>query len=218
MKLEPFRLPRLYAIVDAGSFAGDKDCTRSVIRFASELVRGGIRLLQYRNKSRSPGGFEDPRQMLSQARELRRTVGKDVQLIMNDRADVCIAAGFDGVHLGQDDLSVEGARQILGPGKIIGYSTHNLEQIQAANEGSADYIALGPIFTTRSKFKADPVVGLEMLGRARRLTHKPLVAIGGITRKNCASVIQAGADAVAVISDLLGSPRKTAEEFLRILE
>jgi thiamine-phosphate pyrophosphorylase len=218
MKLEPFRLPRLYAIVDAGSFAGEKDSARSLTGFASELVRGGIRLLQYRNKSRAAGGLEDPRQMLSQARELRRTLSHDVQLIMNDRADLCIAAGFDGVHLGQDDLSVEGARQILGPGKIIGYSTHTLEQVKSANDSSADYLALGPIFSTRSKLKADPVVGLDLLGRARRLTRKPLVAIGGITRKNCASVIQAGADAVAVISDLLDSPRKTAEEFLRILE
>jgi thiamine-phosphate pyrophosphorylase len=218
MKLEPFRLPRLYAIVDAGSFAGEKDSDRSLTGFASELVRGGIRLLQYRNKSHASGGLEDPQQMLSQARELRRTLSHDVQLIMNDRADLCIAAGFDGVHLGQDDLSVEGARQILGPGKIIGYSTHTLEQVKSANDSSADYLALGPIFSTRSKLKADPVVGLDLLGRARRLTRKPLVAIGGITRKNCASVIQAGADAVAVISDLLDSPRKTAEEFLRILE
>jgi thiamine-phosphate pyrophosphorylase len=218
MTLEPFRLPRLYAIVDAGCFAGEKNSTRAMMRLASELVRGGVRLLQYRNKLRAPGGLEDPRQMLSQARELRRTVGKDVQLIMNDRPDLCIAAGFDGVHLGQDDLSVEGARQILGPGKIIGYSTHTLEQVKAANDSSADYLALGPIFSTRSKLKADPVVGLDQFERARRLTRRPLVAIGGITRKNCASVIQAGADAVAVISDLLDSPLKTAEEFLRILE
>jgi thiamine-phosphate pyrophosphorylase len=218
MNPEPFRLHRLYAIVDAASFAGEKDPTRSMTRFASELVRGGIQLLQYRKKSRSPSDLEDPRQMLSQARELRRTLSGDVQLIMNDRADLCLAAGLEGVHLGQDDLSVQGARQILGPRKIIGFSTHNLEQVKAANNSSADYIALGPIFGTRSKLKADPVVGLDLLGRARRLTRKPLVAIGGITRKNCASVIQAGADAVAVISDLLDSPRKTAEEFLRILE
>lgn len=218
--MESFRLPRLYAIVDSGCFAEEKDSTRAITRFASDLVRGGVRLLQYRNKPSSPAGIEDPRQMLSQARELRRALNqnKGVQLIMNDRADLCIAAGLDGVHLGQDDLSIEGARRIVGPTKIIGYSTHNLEQVKSANATSADYIAFGPIFSTRSKAKPDPVVGLELLGRARQLTRKPLVAIGGITRQNCASVIRAGADAVAVISDLLDSPRKTAEEFLRILE
>lgn len=142
-----------------------------------------------------------------------------VNLIMNDRADLCLAAGFDGVHVGQDDLSAESVRRIIGDSedRWLGVSTHNPEQLAEADKTSADYLAIGPIFATSSKEKPDPVVGLEGIRRARQLTRKPLVAIGGITRANAASVIEAGADSVAVISDLLRDPGKSAEEFLRIL-
>jgi thiamine-phosphate pyrophosphorylase len=136
---------------------------------------------------------------------------------MNDRADLCLAANFDGLHIGQDDLSPASARSIIGPDRWLGVSTHNTEQLAEADKTSADYLAIGPIFATRSKKNPDPVVGLEGLRRARELTRKPLVAIGGITRSNAASVISAGADSVAVISDLLLSPRKSAEEFLKLL-
>jgi thiamine-phosphate pyrophosphorylase len=136
---------------------------------------------------------------------------------MNDRADLCLAANFDGLHIGQDDLSPASARSIIGPDRWLGVSTHNTEQLAEADKTSADYLAIGPIFATRSKENPDPVVGLEGLRRARELTRKPLVAIGGITRSNAASVISAGADAVAVISDLLLDPRKSAEEFLKLL-
>jgi thiamine-phosphate pyrophosphorylase len=145
-----------------------------------------------------------------------------VRLIMNDRADLCLAAHFDGVHVGQDDLSPESVRRIISSGNPgnecwLGVSTHNPEQLREADLTSADYLAIGPVFSTSSKDKPDPVVGLEGVRRARELTRKPLVAIGGITRANAASVIEAGADSVAVISDLLREPRKSAEEFLRIL-
>ncbi len=152
--------------------------------------------------------------MLSHARELRRALDRKVKLIMNDRADLCLAAGFDGVHVGQDDLSPEGARRVVGNGRIVGVSTHNLEQLKVADAGPADYIAFGPIFATSAKQNPDPVVGLEGLRAARAATRKPLVAIGGITRANVSSVIDAGADSVAVISDLVNSPRQAAEEFL----
>jgi thiamine-phosphate pyrophosphorylase len=99
----------------------------------------------------------------------------------------------------------------------LGVSTHNPEQLLEADKTSADYLAIGPVFATASKERPDPIVGLEGVRRARELTRKPLVAIGGITRANALSVIEAGADAVAVISDLLLSPRKSAEEFFRIL-
>jgi len=155
--------------------------------------------------------------MLDQARELKRDLRDSVRLIMNDRADLCLAAGFDGVHIGQDDLSPESVRRIIGPDRILGVSTHNPEQLREADRTSADYLAIGPVFATTSKEKPDPVVGLEGVRRARALTTKPLVAIGGITRKTAASVVEAGADSVAVISDLLREPRKSAEEFLRIL-
>jgi thiamine-phosphate pyrophosphorylase len=195
------KLPRLYPILDAASFPGA----------AAMFGAAGITLLQYRNKS------GDARLMLEQARELKSHLGPTVKLIMNDRADLCLAAGFDGVHVGQDDLSPESVRRIIGPDRWLGVSTHNPEQLAEADKTSADYLAIGPVFATGSKTNPDPVVGLEGVRRARELTRKPLVAIGGITRANARSVIEAGADSVAVISDLLRDPRKSAEEFLRVL-
>jgi len=205
-------LPRLYAILDARCFS---DASAMFVA-AGDLAVAGVTLLQYRNKSGS--GW----QMLEQARELKRRIGSRVKLIMNDRADLCLAAAFDGLHLGQDDLSPEAARRIIGTefhgrARWLGVSTHNPEQLAEADRTSADYLAIGPVFATSSKANPDPVVGLEGVRRARELTRKPLVAIGGITRANARSVIEAGADAVAAISDLLREPRKSAEEFLRIL-
>ncbi|MGA9471109.1 MAG: thiamine phosphate synthase [Terriglobales bacterium] len=200
-------LPRLYAILDAGYFSK----VDAMFATADELAAAGVTLLQYRNKS------GNAREMLDQARELKRRVGNHVELIMNDRADLCLAADFDGLHLGQDDLSPEAARRIIGPDHWLGVSSHNPEQVAEADKTSADYIAIGPVFATSSKANPDPVVGLEGVRRARALTRKPLVAIGGITRANARSVIDAGADSVAVISDLIRHPRKSAEEFLRIL-
>jgi thiamine-phosphate pyrophosphorylase len=155
--------------------------------------------------------------MLDEARELRERLGAGVKLIMNDRADLCLAAQYDGLHLGQDDLPSKAARRIIGPARWLGVSTHNREQLAEADQSSADYLAVGPVFATSSKANPDPVVGLEGVRRARELSRKPLVAIGGITRSNARSVIEAGADAVAVISDLLLDPDKSAEEFLRVL-
>jgi thiamine-phosphate pyrophosphorylase len=225
-------LPRLYAILDAACFPTSED----FIVYAEELVAGGCALLQYRNKVGSP------RIMLEQACELKKRLGgpsggrvrppawsksvprtgasgapQSVRLIMNDRADLCLAADFDGVHVGQDDLAPESVRRIIGPNGWLGVSTHNPEQLAEADRTSADYLAIGPVFSTVSKEKPDPVIGLEGVRRARQLTRKPLVAIGGITRANAASVIEAGADSVAVISDLLRDPRKSAEEFFRTL-
>ncbi|MFZ0201542.1 MAG: thiamine phosphate synthase [Candidatus Sulfotelmatobacter sp.] len=200
-------VPRLYPIADEACFSSTED----LANFAEELTAGGCTLLQYRNKSGHARG------MLEQALELKKCVGLTVKLIMNDRADLCLQAEFDGVHVGQDDLSPESVRRIIGPDRWLGVSTHNPEQLQEADLTSADYLAIGPVFSTSSKEKADPVVGLEGVRRARLLTGKPLVAIGGITRANAASVIEAGADSVAVISDLLREPRKSAEEFFRVL-
>jgi thiamine-phosphate pyrophosphorylase len=207
-------LPRLYAILDfdcltrasAHAISG-----KQLSDFARELVSGGVTLLQYRAKNLSS------RDMLSHARELKRLLSPHVKLIMNDRADLCLAAGFDGVHLGQDDLSPEGARRVVGERHWIGVSTHNLDQLAIADAAPSDYLAIGPIFGTQSKQNPDPVVGLDGLRAARRATRKPLVAIGGITRQNCRSVVDAGADSVAVISDLVNEPRRSVEEFLRIL-
>ena len=204
-------LPKLYAILDVSCFAPPLRTTAAIVDYARELAAGGVTCLQYRNK------VGRTREMLSDAREIRRALGDKVMLIMNDRADICIAAGYDGVHVGQDDLSAEGARAVIGPSHILGVSTHNLDQLHDANAGPADYVAYGPVFATTSKQQADPVVGLAGIRAARAATRKPLVAIGGITRANAASVLQAGADSVAVLSDLLSSPTKVAEEFLRVL-
>jgi thiamine-phosphate pyrophosphorylase len=121
------------------------------------------------------------------------------------------------VHVGQEDLSPESVRGIIGPDRWLGVSTHNPEQLREADLTSADYLAVGPVFATSSKENPDPLIGLEGVRRARQLTRKPLVAIGGITRRNAVSVLEAGADSVAVISDLLREPRKSAEEFFRVL-
>ena len=210
-------LPRLYAILDSSCFSDPE----ALFRAAEEFFAAGVTLIQYRNKS------GDARSMLTQARDLRRRAltrasaphgkGSLLRLIMNDRSDLCLAAEFDGVHLGQDDLSPEAARKIIGPKRWLGVSTHNPQQVSEADATSADYIAIGPVFATGSKTSPDPVVGLAGVRQARALTRKPLVAIGGITRENCRSLIDAGADSVAVISDLIPTPRKSAEEFLRIL-
>ena len=226
-------LPRLYSILD-GAFFADAE---TMFATAEELAVAGCKLIQYRNKTASA------RVMLEQARESKRRLGgwsggrpcppdtpgnsprteasgtlQSVCLIMNDRADLCLAADFDGVHVGQEDLSPESVRKIIGAERWLGVSTHNAEQLREADLTSADYLAIGPVFATSSKQNPDPVVGLDGVRRARALTRKPLVAIGGITRGNAASVIEAGADSVAVISDLLREPGKSAEEFLRILE
>jgi len=201
-----FLLPKLYAIVDAACFSESDQ----LYKFAQELIAGGATFLQYRNKNGSA------RVVMEQALELRRIAGTSARLIMNDRADLCVAAGFDGCHVGQDDLSVEAVRGIIGNDRIVGLSTHNTEQVKLADESSADYVAVGPVFLTASKANPDPVIGLEGLRRARVLTRKPLVAIGGITRANCRQILEAGPDSAAVIGDLLREPKKAIEDFLSL--
>jgi len=202
-------LPKLYAIVDVTCFAPQLRTTNSIVEFARDLSEGGVTMLQYRNKE------GDTRQMLTHAREIKRVLEGKVTLIINDRADICVALGYDGVHLGQEDLPAEGARLVVGE-RIVGVSTHNPKQVKDADAGPADYIAIGPVFPTTGKKNPDALVGIEGVRQARAATKKPLVAIGGITRQNAKSVVEAGADSVAVISDLLSSPRRAAEEFLRL--
>jgi thiamine-phosphate pyrophosphorylase len=206
----PLVLPRLYPIVDAGMFAREPDPAAALMRFTEQLAAAGASLIQYRNKQGSAP------EMLAQARELRR-VAPEAVLVMNDRADLCLAAGFDGVHVGQDDLSPAGARMVVGNERWLGVSTHNAQQLGQAEGGEADYVAIGPVFATSTKENPDPMVGLDGVRAARAATRKPLVAIGGITRANCRAVIAAGADSVAVISDLLAHPAAATEEFLQLL-
>ncbi len=204
------KLPRLYAILDVAVLPPETD----IVAYASELADCGIDLMQYRNKNLSAS------RMLLDARRLANEVRShfpEVRLIMNDRADLCLAAGFNGVHVGQEDLPIAATRKLCAPPLIIGISTHNMEQLEAADATDADYIAIGPVFATASKSNPDPEVGIKGVTEARKRTNKPLVAIGGITAQNCRSVIDAGADSVALISALITEPRKSAEAFFLVL-
>jgi thiamine-phosphate pyrophosphorylase len=172
-------------------------------------------LLQYRNKSASSREFFESAKRLSVQLERR-----GVPLIVNDRADVAALVDAAGIHVGQQDLSVENARRVVGPSKWVGVSTHSREQFERAAASSADYIAVGPVFSTSTKTNPDPVVGIDFIRMVRTLTEKPIVAIGGITLDRAAQVVRAGADSVAVISDILlaPDPGKRARQFLDILE
>lgn len=171
---------------------GREDFLRRVV---IDLAQSGIRILQYRNKQ----GTES--EILADARIIRdAAAGEQIMLILNDWPELALAAGFDGVHVGQTDLSPVEARAIVGPTRIVGVSTHNRVQLIAADAQPVDYIAIGPIFATASKANPDPVVGLEGVRAARALTQKTLVAIGGITVDNATAVRQAGANSVASIS------------------
>lgn len=220
-------LPVLYPILDASilpdGLTKREDFLGSLI---SELIAAGVTLLQYRNKRGSD------EQILADCALLRAAVSvapnsERCTLILNDRADLIAVTNFDGVHIGEQDISPAAARTIIGPNRVLGVSTHNEDQLLTANGSEADYIAIGPVFATTTKENPDPVVGLEGVRRARALTSKPLVAIGGITPGNCRSVRGAGADSVAVISSLFGgahgiaspeSIHKTARDFFMNLQ
>jgi thiamine-phosphate pyrophosphorylase len=178
-------------------------------------MTAGVRLLQYRAKT-APA--REVLEAATQLAEIARREGSS--FFLNDRPDLAYLAGADGVHVGQDDLTVEQARTVLGPGRWVGVSTHNREQFERAAASSADYVAIGPIFTTTSKANPDPVVGTKLLRELRPLTKKPIVAIGGIRLEHAAEVIEAGADSVAVISDILVAPdpAQQARNFLQTLE
>lgn len=206
--------PRLYAIADIDVLAA-RDL--ELASFATGLRDAGVTLLQYRNKQ---GPAQDALHDAATLKAIRG--GSNIRLIMNDRADLALLAGFDGVHVGQDDLTPQDAWHILGLKAWVGVSTHSPQQVIEAETRNVDYVAYGPVFPTATKSNPDPTVGLAGLRLARSHTTKPLVAIGGITLENFRSVIDAGCDSVAIISGLLptsanGSIRTTrqiAEEFL----
>jgi thiamine-phosphate pyrophosphorylase len=205
-------LPRLYAILDAGVYGRRRISLEGA---ATELRAAGVALVQYRDKDAGP------QEILRNAAVIQVVfAGTPCRLILNDRADLAVLAGWDGVHVGQDDLKSEDARRVVGKERWVGISTHSEEQVRVAAGTCADYVAVGPVFATGTKLDAEPVIGLEGVRRARALTAKPIVAIGGITRDNARSVIEAGADSVAVISALLcddESIEQVAKDFLEIL-
>jgi thiamine-phosphate pyrophosphorylase len=211
------KLPKLYAIIDREVLeARDK----SVRASALELREAGVRLVQYRDKAGSP------QEVLRAAAEISEMfAGVGASLILIDRAVIAVLAGWSGVHVGQGDLSPRDAKAVVLPqpgaknthewgtdvGGLVGVSTHNEEQVIAADASEADYIAIGPVFATATKTGAEAVVGLEGVRRARALTKKPLVAIGGIHQQNARSVLAAGADSVAVISALMVESRSVVD-------
>jgi thiamine-phosphate pyrophosphorylase len=204
-------LPPLYAILDA------ERCVRqglSLLQVAEAWRDAGVRLIQYRDK---PGSDAE---VLRNAFALRSVFPEgETTLILNDRVHLFAASGFDGVHVGQTDLTAGRVRELIGAEAVLGISTHNPEQLRAADGLPVDYVAVGPVYATGTKVDADPVVGIEGVRVARALTRKPLVAIGGITLDRVDDVMIAGADAVAVISALLvGDLGETALEFLATVE
>lgn len=211
--MPPFKLPRLYPLTDAR--LSGLSHAEQVARFAD----GGATLVQLREKHLAPREF--CREAEAAVRVAR---ARGVRLVVNDRADIALAVGADGVHLGQDDLPPEAARELLGPEAVVGYSTHNVEQAARAARLPVSYLAIGPVFATATKENPDPVVGLEGVRRVRAIVGAlPLVAIGGITRENARAVLDAGADSVAVVGALLNPAgpseiTRLTREFLAELE
>lgn len=195
-----FHLPKIYPITDT---------TLSSLSHAEQvkrLIAGGATFIQLREKSNSVRAFcADAAEAIS----IARSAGASV--IINDRVDVALALGADGVHLGQADMPVAAARRLLGDGVIIGFSTHNIEQVKAALDLPINYLAFGPIFPTQSKRNPDPVASLDALGIIKSLNSRlPVVAIGGIDKSNVAEVWSAGADSAAIISAIVAEPAQIA--------
>ena len=198
-----FTIPKIYPITDT------RISGLSHTEQAQRLVAGGAKIIQLREKHAPPLDWLDDALAVAQ---LCRESG--VSLIVNDRVDIAIAIGADGIHLGQNDLPPAAARNLLKDGAIIGFSTHTLEQVRSAVELSIDYIAFGPVFPTLTKADPDAVVGLKMLKQVRAIARNlPLVAIGGIDLDNALSVFNSGADSVAMIGSLLSDPAKISSRF-----
>ena len=203
-----FRLPKIYPLTDVG-LTGLTHAEQ-----VRRLAKGGATLIQLRDKTSGAREFlESARAAVIAAREC------GVKLIINDRADIAVAVGADGVHLGQDDLPVSAARELLGTKAIIGLSTHSLSQAEAATKLAIDYLALGPVFSTSTKDDTAPELGLTGLTEIRhRIAEFPLVAIGGITVDRALEVLHAGANSLAVISALLRNPDQITTQTTRLLQ
>lgn len=201
-----FHLPKVYPLTDT-RLSGLTHRQQ-----AAALVDGGCRFIQIRDKSMSSGSFFEA--AVETLAVLRAAGGR---LIVNDRVDIAMMIKADGVHLGQDDLSPSEARRLLGPGSLIGFSTHTVEQAIEASGLPVDYIAFGPIFPTGSKADHDAVVGIDLIAQVRdAIGPIPLVAIGGIDLSNVGKVLDAGADSAAVISAVIGDPANIAARYAEL--
>jgi thiamine-phosphate pyrophosphorylase len=199
----------LYLITDRSACRG-----RPLFDVVEAAVTAGVRWVQYREKGLSRRArYEEARRL----RDLTRTVG--ALLIVNDELDLAVAVEADGLHLGQEDLPLPLARRHLGRGRLIGISTHTLEEAMQAARDGADYLAVGPVFPTATKSVREPV-GCAAIQRVRAAVSLPLVAIGGITPDNAGAVVRAGADSLAVVSAVCGAAdiRSVVEAFDRVIE
>lgn len=200
-------LPKVYPITDT-RLSGLSHAEQ-----VARLIEGGASLIQLRDKHATPREFyRQAADALQVARAHHAT------LIINDRVDIALALKADGVHLGQTDMPTTAARRLLGKEAIIGFSTHNIEQAKLATALPIDYLAFGPVFPTSTKENPDPIAGLEPLREVCAIKGPlPLVAIGGITFQNALEVTKAGADAIALISDLIAEAPRIAENMRKIL-
>lgn len=203
-----FSLPRIYPITDSSI------TKLSHLEQVKKLADGGANFIQLRDKYASPQEFyEEARKVMNFTR------GSEIKIIINDRADIALAVKADGVHVGQDDLPPAAVRKILGENAIIGFSTHNVAQAIEASKLPLDYIAVGPVYQTRTKENPDPVINLEGINAVRAAVGNfPLVAIGGITSENAAEIIKSGADSVALITALLIPANSIKENVLRFIK
>jgi thiamine-phosphate pyrophosphorylase len=200
-------LPKIYPITDV-SLAGISHAEQ-----VGRLIAGGATFIQLREKHASPRDFFEA---AKPAIEIARK--NNVMIIINDRVDIARALGADGVHLGQDDLPPNAAREVLGPDAIIGFSTHSVEQAIDAAGLPIDYIAIGPIFETKTKENPDPIVGLDGLAEVKKnIGNIPLVAIGGIDLDNVLDVLAAGADSIALVSAIIGDPALISAKTAQLL-
>lgn len=198
---------RLYLVTDARLGRGDLD------RFLAEVLEGGVGMVQLREKEMEAAALLRCAEVFR-----RRTAEAQVPLIVNDRVDVAVAAGADGVHLGQQDLPVAEARRQMGPQMLIGVSTHSVEQLEEGMRSAADYCAVGPVFATPTKLGRE-AVGLDLVRASTRWDGKPVFAIGGIASANVAAVLEAGAARVAVVRALTGAenPAEAARRLRALL-
>jgi thiamine-phosphate pyrophosphorylase len=200
--------PTLYVVLDRAVARG-----RDLLELLAAAIAGGCRMVQLREKEWPSG------RLLPVAERLRARCAADgVTFVVNDRVDLAVAVGADGVHLGQDDLPARLARPLLRPGMILGISTHNVDQARTAQADGADYVAVGSMFATRSKAEFE-LVGPELIRKLRGEIRVPLIGIGGITHDNVQQVVRAGADGVAVISAVVAAedPRAAAARFVELI-
>ncbi len=201
---------KLCFIADAEAAGG-----RDLGSLTKEAVEAEVPIVQLRAKKLESGAFLN---LAFRLHELLRP--RSIPLIINDRIDIALACNAEGVHLGQKDIPLDYARKILGNDKIIGISVNTVKEAQVAEKGGATYLGVGPIFYTDSKENLDTLLGVEGLKKIRAITDLPLLAIGGVSAQNARDLLRAGADGIAVISAILGSPdiKKATLSLLNILE